>query len=161
MANNKVVLADGSVLIDLTSDTVTAQTLVKGYIAHNAAGNVIVGEYEGSSTGIVITGQKDANGSLQIYINGQVKEAESVDVAGGTIKDITADVLLDISQDTIDPSKLMKGYTAHDSMGRPIVGTLEVDTTPMKIKLMFEQDDDGYIVMSDQDYITSAVGVKF
>lgn len=46
MANNKVQLADGSVLIDLTSDTVTAAALRSGYTAHDAAGNAINGALE-------------------------------------------------------------------------------------------------------------------
>ena len=43
MANNKVQLSDGTVLLDLTGDTVTPETLLSGVIAHNAAGNRIVG----------------------------------------------------------------------------------------------------------------------
>ena len=43
MANSKVQLADGSVLIDLTSDTVTAAALLQGFTAHNAAGIAIDG----------------------------------------------------------------------------------------------------------------------
>jgi predicted MPP superfamily phosphohydrolase len=43
LANNKVQLADGSVLIDLTNDTVTANTLKAGYTAHDASGNIITG----------------------------------------------------------------------------------------------------------------------
>lgn len=46
MANNKIQLANGSVLIDLTSDTVTAAALRSGYTAHDAAGNVIDGVLE-------------------------------------------------------------------------------------------------------------------
>ena len=46
MANNKVQLANGSVIIDLTSDTVTAAALQSGYTAHDAAGNVIDGVLE-------------------------------------------------------------------------------------------------------------------
>jgi len=46
MANSKVQLADGSVLIDLTSDTITASALRSGYTAHDAAGNVIDGALE-------------------------------------------------------------------------------------------------------------------
>jgi hypothetical protein len=125
MANSKVQLADGTVLIDLTSDTVTAETLCKGYKAHDAAGNEVVGTYEGGATGVVITGEKNDDGSHNIYINGQVEETDYSDPAGGTVSDITAEVLLDLSQDTIDPSKLVRGYTAHDSMGRTIVGTLD------------------------------------
>ena len=38
MANNKVVLSDGTVLIDLTSDTVAASYLLSGYTAHDRSG---------------------------------------------------------------------------------------------------------------------------
>ena len=52
MANNKIVLEkigeDPEVLIDLTADTVTADTLAKGVTAHNAAGEIITGTYESS-----------------------------------------------------------------------------------------------------------------
>ena len=43
MANNKVQLSDGTVLLDLTGDTVTPETLLSGVTAHNAAGDRIVG----------------------------------------------------------------------------------------------------------------------
>ena len=43
MANNKVQLSDGTVLLDLTGDTVTPETLMSGVIAHNATGEPIVG----------------------------------------------------------------------------------------------------------------------
>lgn len=43
MANNKVQLSDGTVLLDLTGDTVTPGNLLSGATAHNAAGEPIVG----------------------------------------------------------------------------------------------------------------------
>ena len=43
MANNKVQLSDGTVLLDLTGDTVTPENLLSGVTAHNAAGEPIVG----------------------------------------------------------------------------------------------------------------------
>lgn len=43
MANNKVQLSDGTVLLDLTGDTVTPENLLSGATAHNAAGNRING----------------------------------------------------------------------------------------------------------------------
>lgn len=47
MANNpyvnKVELADGTTLIDLTSDTVVASKIVSGYTAHDASGALITG----------------------------------------------------------------------------------------------------------------------
>lgn len=42
MAINKVVYG-GDTLVDLTSDTVTPETLAKGYTAHGANGEPIVG----------------------------------------------------------------------------------------------------------------------
>lgn len=47
MAVNKVVYGT-TVLVDLTNDTVTADTLKKGSTAHNSAGELITGTYEGS-----------------------------------------------------------------------------------------------------------------
>lgn len=56
MANNKVQLSDGTVLLDLTGDTVTPDTLLSGVTAHDAAGNPIVGTVVGIKlTGIAIT----------------------------------------------------------------------------------------------------------
>lgn len=55
MAYNKVVY-DGNALIDLTSDTVTAATLVNGTTAHKADGTSVTGTlviqhyYTGSTT---------------------------------------------------------------------------------------------------------------
>lgn len=43
MANSKIQLADGTVLLDLTSDTVAPDVLVTGYTAHNSAGEPITG----------------------------------------------------------------------------------------------------------------------
>lgn len=43
MANSKVVLKDGTVLIDLSGDTVEADKLLKGYTAHGADGEPVEG----------------------------------------------------------------------------------------------------------------------
>lgn len=43
MGNCKVQLADGTVLIDISTDTVTAEKIVEGYTAHDAEGNAITG----------------------------------------------------------------------------------------------------------------------
>lgn len=43
MGINKVDLSTGEVLIDISKDTVTPQTLAKGYTAHNSNGEQIVG----------------------------------------------------------------------------------------------------------------------
>lgn len=43
MANNKIVLETGEVLIDLTNDTVNSDSLISGYTAHAANGAIITG----------------------------------------------------------------------------------------------------------------------
>ena len=103
MANlykNKVVYY-GQTLIDLSSDTVTAETLLEGYTAHRADGALITGTYvpSGGSAITVITTQ---------------------DPNGGEIKEIVA---VDISNDTVTADKLLSGYTAHDKYGNAITGT--------------------------------------
>ena len=45
MGRSKIVYA-GDTLLDLTEDTVTPQTLLKGATAHNAAGELITGVYK-------------------------------------------------------------------------------------------------------------------
>lgn len=45
MAFNKVVASNGEVLMDLTADTVTAETLLAGSTAHDRSGNAITGTY--------------------------------------------------------------------------------------------------------------------
>lgn len=47
MAVSKIALANGEVLIDLTADTVTPETLAEGVTAHNAAGEPIIGTMTG------------------------------------------------------------------------------------------------------------------
>lgn len=43
MANNKVQLSDGTVLIDLTGDTVSPDKLLEGVTAHDKSGAAIMG----------------------------------------------------------------------------------------------------------------------
>ena len=46
MANNKIVLGNGEVLMDLSADTVRADTLLKGYTAHGSDGELVTGSCE-------------------------------------------------------------------------------------------------------------------
>jgi hypothetical protein len=43
MANNKVQLSNGTILLDVSSDSVTPDKMVFGTTAHNAAGERITG----------------------------------------------------------------------------------------------------------------------
>lgn len=61
MANNKVVLGN-EVLIDLTNDTVSAETLLAGETAHGADGNLITGIATTGGATIVVTYGSDFYG---------------------------------------------------------------------------------------------------
>lgn len=79
-----------------------------------------------SGSGVVLTGEIGSSGGKTLYINGVAQESFSPDGHGGTVDNIDATVLLDISDDAIASNTLKSGVTAHDSMGRAIVGTLNV-----------------------------------
>lgn len=49
-----------------------------------------------------------------------VSVVDTTDAAGGTIRTITA---VSLAGDTVSPSSLLSGYTAHNSQGQAIVGT--------------------------------------
>lgn len=61
MANNKVQLSDGTVLLDLTGDTVAPDKLLDGVTAHDKSGALIVGNVMFAS---VYTGSGEPSASL-------------------------------------------------------------------------------------------------
>lgn len=52
MANANQVIVNGKTILDLRSDTVTPETLQKGYTAHDKSGTKITGTLEASSPGV-------------------------------------------------------------------------------------------------------------
>lgn len=78
---NKVAYG-GRTLIDLTSDTVTPQTLVQGATAHNAAGEMIEGKNPGSS-GDMLKSDYDPESAVQeaggiaAYVDGTIYSDDS------------------------------------------------------------------------------------
>ena len=88
MAVNKVVYGR-NVLVDLTEDTVTPQTLMLGNRAHGANGEIIDGTFTGSETGILvkIPGISATYASLTSI---------RIDISGRTsiYRDITADQII-------------------------------------------------------------------
>ena len=99
MGINKVVYGN-TTLIDISADTVVSSVLAQGYTAHDAAGQAIVGTATPGS--VVITEEPDSH--------------------GGTVKVITTDGSIDLSQDTVDAAHLLVGYTAHNSSGQAVTG---------------------------------------
>lgn len=70
MANANQVIVNGETILDLRSDTVTPETLQKGYTAHDKSGTKITGTLEASSSGAaketwVLNSAADLPGSAQ------------------------------------------------------------------------------------------------
>ncbi len=69
MATNKVVLSNGNVVMDISSDTVTADKLAKGYTAHDCHGEQITGTASTGSGGVDTSdGTLVANKVVKDYI---------------------------------------------------------------------------------------------
>lgn len=104
MANNKVQLADGTVLIDITDTTAVASDVAAGKYFYNAAGVKTLGTGSGGGGSGGIT--QDQDGYLVLDSQG----------CGGSGPDL--------SNDTVTAATLLVGETAHDSSGTAITGTL-------------------------------------
>lgn len=74
MAYNKVIYG-GNTLIDLTSDTITADKLAQGYTAHDRTGTVITGTMDSSS--ILIEDTTDEHGGTIRTITGKVVQLQT------------------------------------------------------------------------------------
>lgn len=57
---------------------------------------------------------------------------------------VNGSTILDLTADTVDAAHLLSGYTAHDASGAPITGTATSGGGAVT------QDQDGYLVLSDQ-----------
>lgn len=99
MAANKVVYG-GNILIDLTGDTVTEETLMNGYTAHKADGTIITGTaFAGYPNEYVfLDGLEDSNGEF-------IEDASGDTLYGRTIyRKARNAVLLDSSGETVEDS---------------------------------------------------------
>lgn len=74
MANNKIQLKSGEVLMDLSGDTVTPETLLAGTTAHNAAGEPITGTAEsGSDVSLGLSGASAGQSPVVKTVDGEGK----------------------------------------------------------------------------------------
>ena len=110
---NKVALADGTVLIDLTGDTITAADLASGVTAHDMSGATITG-----------TSTKDSDTSADTAIAGEILLGKTAHARGaqltGTMPNNGAwDSAID---DVSDSVTIPAGY--HDG-----TGTVGIDST--------------------------------
>lgn len=70
---NKVQLADGTVLMDLTSDTVAADKMLAGYTAHDKSGAAVTGSIQSDSgTSVTPTRQQQTVSVSGKYMTGNI-----------------------------------------------------------------------------------------
>ena len=155
MAISKVIL-DNEVLIDLTDDTVTASKLLYGETATRSDGVEITGSitsksaqtYTPSTTDQTIASGQYLSGAQTIegdadLIAGNIKSGVSIFGITGTYEGSTTAIVesplqnggteiiltgVDLSLDTVSANVLLSGYTAHDSTGTQITGSVAAKT---------------------------------
>lgn len=131
--NSKVVLSDGTVLIDLTNDTVAAPYLLAGYTAHGRDGAAITGSCtydadtsDGTATAAEILATKTA------YVNGAKVTGSMVNQGGvsGAIDDLSTPYVVPAGYHdgsgtvSIDPTEAAKIIASNIKDGVEILGVV-------------------------------------
>lgn len=143
MANSKVVLANGEVLIDLTGDTVEASKMLKGYTAHGADGEKVTGSctFDVDSSNATAKAAEILTGKTAA-VGGSVITGSMPNRGGATGSISTKDGTYTIQQ----------GY--HDGSGK--VG---LDSTE-KAKLIPENIRDGITLFGVEGTMSGTEGAK-
>ena len=128
--NNKVVLSDGTVLIDLTADTITAADLAYGMTAHDMSGAAITG----TSTKDSDTSGDDAIAGEILY--GKTAHARGAQLTGTMPNNGGANYVID---DISDELTIAAGY--HDGSGKAKLDTTET------AKIIAENIKDGVVIL--------------
>lgn len=134
MANSKIVLGNGEVLMDLTADTVKPNNLLKGYTAHGADGEKIIGDctFDSDTTdatandseilsgkiayvkGSKVTGKMPNNGAVSGTIS---TKAENFTVPQGYHDGSGVVQIASSEQNKIIPSNIRDGVTILGVLG--------------------------------------------
>ena len=136
MANNpyvnKVQLADGTSLIDISDTTATASEILQGYTAYGADGSKLTGTATSGTSGVVyITDEIDENGGTvrNIVTDEDATITDTLDANGGTVRSIVgAEVYL--QSRTVQPTESVQMVTPtgdYYALGSVNVGAIPSD----------------------------------
>lgn len=143
MANSKIVLGNGEVLMDLTADTVKEDKLIKGYTAHGADGEVMTG------TCTFDADTQDANAADSEILAGKTAYVKGSKKTG-TMKNngaVAGKISTKVGKYTVP-----QGY--HDGSG-----TVQIDSIE-QAKLIPDNIRDGVTILGVEGKMSSSEGVK-
>ena len=141
--NSKVVLGDGTVLIDLTADTVAANKLLAGITAHGKDGAPITGTcpYDSDTSGDDATAAE--------ILSGKKAHARGTQLTGTMPNNGAVDLTIDDKNDVIT---VPQGY--HDGSG-----TVQLDSTE-KAKLISDNIRQGVTLLGVQGAMSGSEDVN-
>lgn len=143
MANSKIVLGNGEVLMDLTADTVKADKLLKGYTAHGADGEVMTG------TCTFDADTQDANAADSEILAGKTAYVKGSKKTGAMKNNGAVDgkIITKAGKYTVP-----QGY--HDGSG-----IVQIDSTE-QAKLIPDNIRDGVTILGVEGTMSGSEGVK-
>lgn len=128
--NSKVVLADGTVLIDLTADTIDAAHILSGYKGHDKSGAPITGSCTFDSD------TSDDTASASDILNGKTAHARGAEITGNIpVNGAVTGTISTKAQEYTVP------YGMHDGSGKVSIAAAE------QAKLIPENIRDGITIL--------------
>lgn len=112
MANANQVIVNGEIILDLRSDTVTPETLQKGYTAHDKSGTKITGTLEASSVPV------QPSKSVTLTSNGAITVTPDAPYDALKKVDVTVNVAskgANVSYNTVEPNRYSVDFVDPDN----------------------------------------------